>query len=71
MAEYTQSMISQWARTKLYANFSVNGLLWGRKDGRFVGGVGPCKKKYFPVDYCLKLPWQMRHSAAHATKEMA
>lgn len=64
MAEYAQSIISQCTGTKLYGNDGVNGLLWGREDGWVVGGVGPCKKKYFPKDSCLKLPWQMRHSAA-------
>lgn len=70
MAEYAQSIISQCAGRKLYANNGVNGLLWERKNGQVVGGVGPWKKKYFPEDSSLKLLFQMRHSAAHVKKEM-
>lgn len=45
------SIISQCTGTKLYANNGVNGLLWGRKDGWVVGGLGLCKEtQYFPVD---------------------
>lgn len=50
-----------------HANRTVNGLLWGRrgKDGRVVGGVGLfARNKAFPEESCLKLPRQMRRSAA-------
>lgn len=64
IAEYARSVIFGRTGTKPHANNGVSGLLWGTRDGWVVGGVGLYKKIYSPEDICLKLPRQMRRSAA-------